>query len=153
MADLNVYYNILIRCKANVEGALLAGIADANIKIQQLPKRGENVDAVPMVAIAKSETPVVDRPFSAENNAAREKIYGVDVVLIEAKNNFSVTEAQERWVEQIERSFHEETLAGAPTVCMVETRNFEPVNRQLLSKNYFYSGRTILFHSVEQRGN
>lgn len=149
------YGMILDATLATVRGLTLTGIDNPLTQIIKrfLPKASEELDTLPLVVVAPSETPEDVRPLSGENDKAVEVIYAVDIVTIAASQHDFASNMDRYldWRETIRQAFQEPTANNAPTVFDTEIKPFSPFDRPLLNQNYAYCGLRVLFHSAERR--
>jgi hypothetical protein len=149
-----IYNSILEAVRDKLKTLTLAGIdPETGIKVRKLPKATESLDSLPCVIIAPAEEPEEVEPLSAEDDAAMEVVYSVDVVAIADDDaDFSTNlDRYLRWREQVRLAFQPPRLAAVAAVFDTDILPFSPLDRQLLNANYAYTGHTIRFHAAEQR--
>lgn len=160
MAD-SIEKKIQDALKVIIEDIGLAGVDDSNIKILELPKINEVLDALPCVLICSRRKTTEAIGFEGRV----ERVYVEEILFIDGREGDEVTEQDkvQRWHEQgieaVEREqspvetsqYHQfrTTLPGVPTVYSVEVGDVETIDRTKLSDNYAVLGFFVTVKSTD----
>ena len=145
------YTSVLNQVQAVIQNLTLTGLPPQNVLIRMLPKAEEEVDPLPQVAIVPSEKPEIIADAGFENQV--DVTYEVQVVIIAANNHDFATNLPTYllWREQVRRAFQPQKLLGISTIWSVDLDMEPPLDREMLNKQYAYSGMGIKFVNREVR--
>ena len=157
MANTSTEQTILEDLRDILRGTAAITINAQDIKVRELPKATEELDALPEIIIC-SGGPTKTVPLSFEQ-AQVDRIYSVQVaIVIGTEGDFATNQdLYQGWHEAAQRAIRQDPITGdfrdvLPTATSVFGIDFDDAatfDRSLLNKNYAYMGIMLRIHSNE----